>query len=180
VSYADAVRDALTRIEATSFRWYLTGSEALGPYAGPRQTADTDVVLDLPVERFNAVLESFGDAFAVAPPIRGACRWVASLVSLDGWGKIDIILRDPDPWGMEAMQRRRQYAHPAYGAVWLSSPEDLLLAKLEWSEGENELQLRDCIALLREQPDLDASCIERHAVTLGVRHVLDRVRRRAP
>jgi hypothetical protein len=178
-SYADAVRDALGRIEAAGLRWYLTGSEALGPYAGPRQTADPDVVVDLPVERFEAVFGPLDDAFSVAPPVRGGCRWIGSLVSIDGWGKIDVILRDPDPWGAEALGRRRRFVHPAYGPVWLSSPEDLLLAKLEWSEGESELQLRDCAVLIREQPDLDFSYVQRHAAALGVLAVLDRVRRGA-
>jgi len=178
-SYADAIRDALGRLEAAGLRRYLTGSEALGPYAGPRQTADTDVVVDLPAERFEQVFASFRDAFVIAPPMRAARRWLASLVSADGWGKVDIILRDADPWGREALDRRCRFAHPSYGHVWLSSPEDLLLAKLEWSGGESELQLRDCVALVRDQPGLDADYLDRHAAGLGVVEVLARVRRDA-
>jgi hypothetical protein len=178
-SYADAIRDALGRLEAAGLRWYLTGSEALGPYAGPRQTADTDIVVDMPVARFGEVFDPFRDAFVVAPPIRAPGRWLASLVSVGGWGKIDIILRDPDPWGREALERRRRFVHPSYGPVWLSSPEDLLLAKLEWSGGESELQLRDCVALVRDQPDLDADYLERHAPALGVAEILATVRRDA-
>jgi hypothetical protein len=178
-SYADAIRDALGRLEAAGLRWYVTGSEALGPYAGPRQTADTDVVVDLPVERFDEVFGSFRDAFVIAPPVRAGRRWLGSLVSSHGWGKVDIILRDPDPWGREALDRRRRFVHPSYGPVWLSSPEDLLLAKLEWSGGESELQLRDCVALVRDQPGLDAAYLDRHAAGLGVAEILARVRRDA-
>lgn len=175
-SYADAVRDAIGRLDAAGLRWYLTGSEALGPYADPRQTADTDVVVELPVERFDAVFGSFGDTFAIARPIRTTRRWLASLVSLDGWGKVDIVMRDDDPWGREALDRRRRFEHPAYGLVWMSSPEDLLLAKLEWSEGTSELQLRDCASLLRANTDLDRDYLDRHAALLGVADLLARVR----
>jgi hypothetical protein len=175
-SYADAVRDALGRLEAAGLRWYLTGSEALGPYAEPRQTADTDVVVDLPVERFDPIFASFADAYAVARPIRVTHRWLASLVSLDGWGKLDIVLRDPGPWAGEALERRRRFDHPGYGLVWLSSPEDLLLAKLEWSEGTSELQLRDCANLLRANPGLDAAYLDRHAADLGVSALLAKAR----
>jgi hypothetical protein len=175
-SYADAVRDALGRLETAGLRWYLTGSEALGLYAAPRQTADTDVVVDLPAERFEAVFGPFADAFAVARPIRVPQRWLASLVSQAGWGKIDVVLRDDSPWARAALDRRRRFVHPAYGPVWLSSPEDLLLAKLEWSEGASELQLRDCTKLVRANPDLDGAYLDRHAAALGVTDLLHRVR----
>jgi hypothetical protein len=175
-SYADAVRDALGRLESAGLRWYLTGSEALGPYAMPRQTADTDVVVDLPASDFERVFGPFEDAFAVARPIRTPGRWLASLISLEGWGKVDVVLRDDDPWGRAALERRRRFEHPAYGPVWLSSPEDLLLAKLEWSEGTSELQLRDCVGLLRANPGLDRAYLDRHAAALGVADLLARVR----
>lgn len=175
-SYADAVCDALGRLERAGIRWYLTGSEALGPYAVPRQTADTDIVVDLPTDAFERVFGPFEDAFAVARPIRTPGRWLASLVSLAGWGKVDIVLRDNDPWGQAALDRRRRFDHPAYGLVWLSSPEDLLLAKLEWSEGTSELQLRDCVALVRANPGLDRAYVDRHAAALRVTDLLARVR----
>ncbi len=175
-SYADAVRDALGRLEAAGLRWYLTGSEALGPYAEPRQTADTDIVVELPVERFDAVFAPFSDAFAVARPIQVPGRSLASLVSLTGWGKVDLVFRDDDSWGRAALDRRRRFDHPSYGPVWLSSAEDLLLAKLEWSEGTSELQLRDCANLLRANPGLDQAYLDLHAATLGVAGLLARVR----
>jgi hypothetical protein len=175
-SYADAVRDALGRLEAVGLRWYLTGSEALGPYAVARQTADTDVVVDLAAAEFERVFAPFEDAFAVARPIPTPGRWLASLVSLAGWGKIDVILREDDPWGRAALDRRRRFDHPDLGPVWLSSPEDLLLAKLDWSEGTSELQLRDCITLLRANPGLDRVYLDRHASALGLTDLLARVR----
>ena len=178
-SYADAICDALGRLEALGLRWFLTGSEALGLYASPRQTVDTDVVVELPIERFEETFTPFQDAFVIARPIRAERRWLASLVSLDGWGKVDIILRDGDAWGRDALDRRRSFDHPIYGRVWLSSPEDLLLAKLEWSGGRSELQLRDCVSLVRDNPALDVVYLDRQAVALGVADLLDRVRQDA-
>ena len=175
-SYADAVRDALGRLDAAGLCWYLTGSEALSLYADPRQTADTDVVVDLAADRFEQVFGPFEDAFALVRPMRLPGRWLASLISIDGWGKVDIVLREDDPWGRAALDRRRRFEHPADGPVWLSSPEDLLLAKLEWSEGTSELQLRDCASLLRSNPDLDREHLDRHAAALGVAGLLARIR----
>ena len=47
--------------------------------------------------------------------------------------------------------------------------EDLVLAKLSWSAGTSELQLRDCAQLLRVNADtLDRAYLERWAARLGL------------
>ena len=51
-----------------------------------------------------------------------------------------------------------------------------MLAKLEWSEGTSELQLRDVRSLLRLVKDLDWSYLERYAAVLGIRDRLEAVR----
>jgi hypothetical protein len=57
------------------------------------------------------------------------------------------------------------------------SPEDLILAKLEWSDGgQSELQLRDCRSVVRIAPDLDWPYLERHAASLGVGALLESIR----
>ena len=62
----------------------------------------------------------------------------------------------------------RPWEHPAWGSVWVSTLEDLILAKLEWSDGVAELQLRDCASLLRMNRDVvDEAYLDRWARTLG-------------
>ena len=51
------------------------------------------------------------------------------------------------------MARRRTAEHPTFGTVWVAAIEDLILAKLMWSEGTSELQLRDCAILMRINRD---------------------------
>jgi hypothetical protein len=61
--------------------------------------------------------------------------------------------------------------------VWVLSIEDLVLAKLEWSRGISELQLRDCANLLRTNTStLDWQYLERYARVLGVDEILARLR----
>lgn len=66
--------------------------------------------------------------------------------------------------------------HPSLGQIWVIAAEDLVLAKLEWSEGTSELQLRDVRSLLRLVKDLDWSYLERYAAVLGIRDRLEGVR----
>lgn len=79
-------------------------------------------------------------------------------------------------WARSAIERRARVEHPSLGQIWVIAAEDLVLAKLEWSEGTSELQLRDVRSLLRLVKDLDWSYLERYAAVLGIRARLEAVR----
>lgn len=163
-------------LERAGLAWYVTGSEALAVYGSPRQTMDVDLVVDATRD----VLDELGRVLEVeyyyAEPLRFGNRLMAALVDRQGAGKVDLIVRDPDPWGLEAMSRRRRWIHPAWGPAWVSSLEDLILAKLEWSGGTSELQLRDCASLLRmNRGRVDRAYLSEWARALGVPQELRRV-----
>ena len=164
-------------LETAGLPWYITGSEALAAYGSPRQTMDVDVVVDATPEVLERLTGSLTDRFYYAQPIRVGKRTLASLVESQGGGKVDLIVRDPDPWAAVAMSRRLRWQHPTWGSVWLSSLEDLILAKLEWSEGISELQLRDCRMLWRMNAGrVEQDYLETWAQQLGVSEWLARVR----
>ena len=73
--------------------------------------------------------------------------------------------------------RRRNVADPVLGNAWFISPEDLVLAKLAWSDGgASERQVRDSASIVRLQPNLDWAHIDRFADSLGVRDLVERIR----
>jgi hypothetical protein len=166
--------DALERMGAA---WYITGSEALAAHGSPRQTMDVDVVLDATVDALEALAGTLRSSFYYSEPLRFRNRLMAALVEQRGAGKVDLIIRDPDPWGECAMARRERWQHPGLGVVWVSSLEDLVLAKLEWSEGSSELQLRDCRSLLRMNTRaVDLAYLDEWAAKLGVVALLRQVK----
>ena len=60
-------RDVLGRLDRMGVGYYITGSEALSVWAEPRQTMDIDIVTDLPIDRYEAVIRpAFEDADLVA------------------------------------------------------------------------------------------------------------------
>ena len=66
---------------------------------------------------------------------------------------------------------------PAFGRVWVCSPEDLIVAKLEFSEGgRSSKQIDDCRVIVRSRPDLDWEYLERHAQALGLGDLLAAIR----
>jgi hypothetical protein len=174
------MRDLMTTIERTRIPWYITGSEALAFYGSPRQTMDVDVVLEASRDALDGLARTCEQQFYYAEPLRFGNRLMASLVDRHGAGKVDLIVRDPDAWASMAMARRRRWSHPLWGAVWVSSLEDLILAKLEWSGGTSELQLRDCAALLRmNRGVLDDAYLAEWAAPLDVEGELRQAREAA-
>ncbi|MGH2456662.1 MAG: hypothetical protein ACRDHD_10455 [Candidatus Limnocylindria bacterium] len=173
----DVSADVIHRLERLGIEYIITGSEALGRYGEPRQTADIDIVLNLGPEEFSSVRRAFEDGYVVNEPMAARGRILASVVSMQGLGKADFMIGRSDAWSRSALARRERWDHPALGPTWVLSLEDLILAKLEWSEGVSELQLRDCANLLRANAgNVDWTYLDRFARVLGISEVLDRVR----
>ncbi|MDQ3689577.1 MAG: nucleotidyltransferase family protein [Chloroflexota bacterium] len=173
----DVAADVIRRLRSIGAKYYITGSEALARYGEPRQTADIDIVLDMDPVDFHRVERAFRSDYVVNEPVGSGDRKIGSVVALTGLGKADLILGRRDAWARRAMARREAWDHPHLGDVWVLSLEDLILAKLEWSEGVSELQLRDCANLIRTNAaTVDWTYLERNARVLGVERLLDRLR----
>ena len=171
------MRDVLDRLEALGLRWYITGSEAGACYGVLRQTFDTDIVLNLTPGHFSEIVAAFEADHAVADEIPYGDFSMASVIDRATSEKADLILRRSSPWTEATMVRRVRIDHPTFGPSWVSSLEDLILAKLVWSEGTSELQLRDCGILIRVNRDrLDDAYLEVWARRLGVERLLSEVR----
>ncbi len=172
------MREVLDRLEHLGLRWYITGSEAASCYGLLRRTYDTDIVLDLEPGRFAVVRRVFDDdEHLVSDEIDYGDFSMASVIVSATMDKADLILRRPNPWTESTLQRRQLLDHPSIGTAWVSSLEDLILAKLVWSEGTSELQLRDCGILLRVNSGrVDNAYLDRWAPSLGVVGLLDGVR----
>lgn len=167
-----AVFDALDR---RGIRYFVTGSVAASVYGVLRQSQDTDVVVELDISQWDDLCADLGPGFVIAEPIDFGMFSMASIIERDTADKVDVILAARD-FERSAMERRRPADVPGLGQVWINSVEDLILAKLAWSEGTSELQLRDCAQLLRLQPSsLDLDYLARWAERLGVSELLRQV-----
>lgn len=171
-------RDVLDRLERAGVGYYVTGSEALSVWGEPRQTMDIDIVTDLPKARYDSVIRpAFEDAYLVNDLIEVGGRGYGSVIHRTEIRKADLIMARSDPWGLAAFERRRLVDDPVLGSAWFISPEDLILAKLAWSEGgASERQVRDAASVLRLVDDIDQAYLHRYAVALGVEDLLERIR----
>jgi hypothetical protein len=174
----NADRDVIHRLETLGVAYYVTGSWALGTYAEPRMTRDIDIVLDLTVAAYEQrVRSAFADQWLVNDPIDIGGRFIGGVIHRTEITRADLIFGRDDAFARSAMERRRRFGHPTLGPIWVISPEDLVLAKLEWSDGgASELQIRDVRSLIRLNADLDWGYIERYAAAMGLTDLLDSVR----
>lgn len=148
-----------------------------------RATNDIDLVLDLDPSGYESRLRpAFEPDWLVASLLHVRRRWMGSAIRVAGEVlKADFVIREPDAWGADAMARATTVDDPGLGNVRVSTAEDLLLAKLEFADGDLEGQQgRDILRLLEALgPRLDHRYIGRHAAGLGVTTLLDEAMRRA-
>ncbi|MFP5343362.1 MAG: hypothetical protein ACLGIJ_10635 [Candidatus Limnocylindria bacterium] len=171
-------RDVLDRLERAGVRYYITGSEALSVWAEPRQTLDIDIVTDLSIADYEAVIRpAFEGAYLVSDLTVVDGRGYGSVIHRTEIRKADLITRPDDPWGRAAFQRRRRMDDAVLGSAWFIAPEDLILAKLAWSGGgTSERQVRDAASVVRVTRDLDWAHIDLYAASLGVAELVERFR----
>jgi hypothetical protein len=87
-------------------------------------------------------------------------------------------VRKARPFSVEEM-RRRVEGNLLGAQVFVASPEDTLIAKLEWAQqgGGSQLQLRDVSGILQLRgDDLDVAYIERWVADLGLGELWGAVR----
>lgn len=172
----NAMREVLDVLDDLGIDWFVTGSEAAACYGVLRQTFDTDVVIDLQPLSFDR-LASVLSGYAIASPIEFDDFAMASVISTQTAAKVDLIMRRPGPFASRSMARRQRCEHRELGEIWVVSLEDLVVAKLEWSEGVSELQQRDCGQLLRlNAAAVDWPYLQGAAAERGVAELLERVR----
>jgi hypothetical protein len=158
----------------------LTGSLAAAYYGAPRATQDLDLVIECQPDNLrqfvNAVRGAglYVDLEAALEALRTAGQFNAIDPST-GW-KADLIFRKARPFS-ESEFGRRQHRELLGIEIALATLEDLIIAKLEWSElGNSELQRRDIRELTEMAGDsIDRDYLERWIDALNLRQAWDGV-----
>jgi hypothetical protein len=155
----------------------VTGSLASTAYGEPRATRDVDIVIDPAPAGLDALISLLRPEFYVsADAARDALRerGMFNVIHLETGWKVDLIVRKDRPFSREEFARRRP-AHLFGSDVFVVSPEDSLLSKLEWAQkGGSEQQLRDAAGIAARTP-LDSAYLHRQAAALGITDLLERV-----
>lgn len=166
-------------LEGINLEYFLGGSIASTTYGEPRFTQDVNIIVRLPAQEVDALVQEFQSDFYVnGPALYEAVKRKSSanLIHLETNFKIDLIVSRERPFEKSRFDRRvRKLA--AGNSFWFCTAEDIILVKLEWykqSGGVLDRQLRDIQTVLMVQDSLDFSYMRTWANELGVSDLLER------
>ena len=174
------VTDAL---EALGVKYAIGGSLASAVHGVVRATMDADLVADLRMEHAEPLAQALGDAFyADVEMMRDAIRRHASfnLIHLETMFKVDVFVAKPRAFDHSQLARRQLHLLSKDPQVhaYITSAEDIILAKLEWYHmggGVSDRQWRDVLGVLKIQGDrIDHDYLRRMAAILDVTALLER------
>jgi hypothetical protein len=167
--------------EALRVPYFLGGSMASSVHGIYRATADADFVAALRPEHAEPFVEILRpDFYAEVEVIRIAISSYRSfnIIHLDTMLKVDVFAARRDPFHL--MQMRRRLLQPitpdGLTTFFVASPEDTILAKLQWYRdggGASDRQWNDVLGVLKVQgPALDRAYLAEWARELGLSDLL--------
>lgn len=178
-----ALRPVVEGFDALGIRYYIGGSVASSAHGIARASIDADVIAALEPGHVDALVARLETDYYIpigrlrtAARERGSCN----LIHLATMFKIDIFVPKDREFDRQAAERARPHPiddSPDALSVLVASPEDTILAKLEWFRlgGEtSERQWWDILGVLRVTPDADHAYLRTWASSLGVADLLDR------
>jgi hypothetical protein len=173
VTLAELIRAVVGHLEAAGIPYMVTGSVASSYHGEPRATRDLDVVVEADQPSLSRLVERLrsGGLYVDVTAALGALTAQRQFNAIDastGW-KVDFIIRRDRPFSREEFARRMPADLLGTGA-YLATPEDTIIAQLEWAmTSGSDRQIADISATLdvgRETLDLEYS--DRWASSLGV------------
>jgi hypothetical protein len=178
-----ALRPVADALDALGVRYYLAGSVASSAHGIARASLDADVVAALEPDHVVPLTNRLVSAYYIpedrlqsAVAERSSCN----LIHLATMFKIDVFVSKDRPFDRQAAERARPQAideSPDAPRFPVASPEDTVLAKLEWFHlgGEtSERQWWDIVGVLKVTEDADRTYLSRWAASLGVADLLER------
>ena len=184
MSVEKVFRKVQQALEETGVPYMLTGSFASATHGEPRASKDIDIVIAPTREQLVAFMRRFPpqDYYAQEEDALDAMAHTSIFNIIDfetGW-RVDFIFRKNRPFSVEEFNRRRP-VEIAGIRLFVASPEDILIAKLEWAKmGQSERQIEDAAGIIRVQgEDLDLSYVERWVQELELEEQFGNAKARA-
>ena len=177
----------VTRVlEKLGIPYLIGGSLASTLYGMVRTTQDSDIVAEMQLEHLQPFVlalqdEFFVDGEMIAESIQRHSSF--NIIHRESMFKVDVFIPYPRPFLQSQLARAQNqtFLFDTEISAKFSSPEDIILAKLEWYRlgGEvSERQWRDILGVLKTRAgELDLGYLRKWANELKVSDLLERVLR---
>lgn len=174
------LKSVVVLLEECEIPYMLVGSFASTLHGAPRMTRDLDIVVDPSASQLDRFLDRIDhDSCYVDDDVaRDALqrRSMFNIIDMQSGWKVDFVIRKARPFSIEEMSRRATGTLEGV-SISVASPEDVILAKLEWAKDSgSDRQLSDAANVVSaHRTSLDRQYIERWLDELDVRELWDRV-----
>jgi hypothetical protein len=183
MSQRDFLAKLVAKLEDVSIPYMISGSVCSSLHGEPRATMDIDLIIDPASAQLETFIQSLGEGFYVSKESALEAFQHRSMFNVidhkAGW-KADFIIRKERPFSLEEFGRR--FPARILGIeVFVVSPEDAILSKLEWSKkGDSERHFRDALGVAVVQWDnLDKEYLNKWARMLSVTKLLRSLMKKA-
>ena len=181
---ATILEPVVKTFEELGVLYYVGGSVASSAYGIARATLGVDLVSNLQSHQVNLLVEKLKPAFFIdSEMILDAIKTRSSfnIIHLDSMMKIDVFILIDKPYPQKAFERKRiDTLDDEAGSIkmYLCSPEDIILNKLEWYKAGNQVSERqwfDVLGVIKVQGDsLDLNYLKLWAKELDVLDLLEK------
>jgi hypothetical protein len=170
-------------LERLHIPYAVGGSLASSLHGVMRSTLDVDIVADMNFEHIPLLVAELSKEFyADEGMMRDAVERRSSfnLIHYDTAFKVDIFIPRPRAFDQMQLERRRTtiISTDPEESIYIASPEDTILAKLDWYRMGGEVsdrQWRDILGVLKtREGELDLDYLRTWATDLKVADLLER------
>ena len=163
--------------------YYIAGSVASSAYGLSRTTVDVDLIADIKIHQVDHLVKAlkkdyYIDADMITKAINGSASF--NLIHLDTMIKIDVFIPKDQSYDSKALARCQPDTldEESSRMFYLSSPEDVILSKLQWYQNGGQVsqqQFKDVLGVLKVQGDkLDLQYLRHWASRLNISDLLNR------
>ncbi len=181
---ATALEPVINAFNELGLSYYIGGSIASSAYGIARSTLDVDLVLELNTFHIQPLVNKLkGEYYIETEMIKDAIKKKTSfnIIHLKSMLKIDVFILKDQLYSKKAFERKikdKLDDEVESINIYLCSPEDIILHKLEWfkSGGEvSERQWLDILGVIKIQfENLDKNYLKMWAKQLGVLSLLEK------
>jgi hypothetical protein len=172
----NALEEFVSRLGATGVSYMLVGATAAQVWGLRRTSVDFDFVVDLALRDVDRFAGAFTPGFycdreMIADAVER--RFMFNVVSHGTGAKADFVILREDAYSRAAFARRLR-ANAGGVEAWVSTAEDVVISKLQWSrESGSERQLADVRAILSAGRVDTGEYFSRWIRRLGLQRELD-------